>query len=86
MDSNSTAPPALLPGQSPPLTVITPTDQGGILYIATALALIFAFISILIRLFIRMEFRHSFSNDDIAALLAMVRLLTRWFAVCWRRR
>jgi hypothetical protein len=69
MDSNTTG---LLPGQSPPLTVITSTDRSGIVLIATALGLIFAIISLLIRLFIRLEFRHQFARDDIAAALAMV--------------
>jgi hypothetical protein len=62
----------LLPGQSPPLTVITSTDSSGIVLIATTLALAFALISLLIRLFIRLEFRHQVSSDDIAATLAMV--------------
>lgn len=60
-----------MPGQSPPLTVITPTDQGGIVVIATALALIFALVSIVLRLFIRVEFRRRFFGDDVAALLSM---------------
>ncbi|OIW26306.1 hypothetical protein CONLIGDRAFT_683294 [Coniochaeta ligniaria NRRL 30616] len=63
---NSTSPsePTLMPGQSPPLTVITPTDQGGIVVIAAALALIFALVSIVLRLFIRVEFRRRFFGDD----------------------
>jgi hypothetical protein len=75
---NSTSPsePTLLPGQSPPLTVITPTDQGGIVIIATALALIFALISVLLRVFVRVEFRNRFFGDDVAALLSMASLLT----------
>jgi len=69
MDSNGTD---LLPGEAPPLTVITSTDRSGIVLIATALSLAFALISLLIRLFIRLEFRHPFSRDDVAATLAMV--------------
>ncbi|KAB5513115.1 hypothetical protein GE09DRAFT_638123 [Coniochaeta sp. 2T2.1] len=76
MDSSTSLPePTVLPGQSPPLTVITSTDQSGIVIIATALALIFAFVSILLRLFIRVEFRHRFFGDDIVALLCMASLL-----------
>lgn len=69
MSSNGTG---LLPGQSPPLTVITSTNQSGIVLIATVLGLAFALISLLIRLFIRLEFRHQFARDDIVAALAMV--------------
>ena len=62
----------LLPGQSPPLTIITSTDQSGVVLIATALALIFAIISILIRVFIRFEFRSDFARDDIVAAISLV--------------
>ena len=71
MDSNSTG--GLLPGQSAPLTVITSTDQSGIVLIATALGLSFAIISLIIRIYIRLEFRHQFSRDDVVCALAMVR-------------
>ncbi len=71
MDSNSTQ---LLPGQSPPAAVVTPTDQTGVVLIANALGMIFGFISILIRVFIRLEFHNKFGRDDIAAGLAMVGL------------
>lgn len=57
--------------QSPPLAVLTATDQGGIVLIGAALALIFAAISMFIRAFIRLEFRHKISMDDIAAVLSM---------------
>ena len=62
----------LLPGQSPPLTVITSTDQRGVVLIATALGLVFGLISLLIRIFIRLEFGTGFSRDDIFAAVAMV--------------
>jgi hypothetical protein len=71
MASNGTG---LLPGQSPPLTIITSTDRSGIVLIATALGLAFALISLLIRVLIRLEFRHRFARDDIVAALAMVGL------------
>ncbi|KAM7210231.1 hypothetical protein V8F06_014383 [Rhypophila decipiens] len=63
--------PILLPGQSPPLTVVTATDQTGVVIIAAVLALIFAFISIFIRLFIRSRFQNEFAKDDTAALIAL---------------
>lgn len=69
MASNGTG---LLPGESPPLTIITSTDASGIVLVATALGLVFALISLLIRVFIRLEFRHQFGRDDIVATLAMV--------------
>lgn len=78
MDPNSTSTaPELLPGQSPPLSVITPTDQSGIVLIGTALALIFALLSMLIRGFVRLQFRHEFARDDVVAVCAMVRLSRR---------
>lgn len=71
MASNSTA--MLLPGQTAPLTVITATDQSGVIIIATALALTFALISILLRLFIRKDFQHRFEKDDLLAIISIVR-------------
>jgi hypothetical protein len=62
----------LLPGQSPPLEVITATDQRGVIIIATTLGLIFASISLLIRLYLQLEIRHQVGRDDVAVLLAMV--------------
>jgi hypothetical protein len=61
--------PTLLPGQSPPLTIITPIDQSGVVLITTALGLIFGLISLLIRMFIRLEFQTGFSRDDIVAAI-----------------
>jgi hypothetical protein len=77
MSSNDSDPSALLPNQSPPLSVITATDQRGVVLIATALSLSFALISMLIRLFIRLEFRHRFARDDAVAVVAMVSLVLR---------
>lgn len=81
MASNETG---LYPGQMPPLTVITPTDHGGLVLIATALGLAFALISLLIRVFIRLEFQHQFALDDILAGLAMVRKL--FPSICKKRQ
>ena len=69
MDSNS---PVLAPGQSAPLTVISPTDQGGVVLIVTALGMIFAIVSILIRMYIRLQLRHIFEHDDSVVMIAMV--------------
>jgi len=69
MASNDTG---LLPGQSAPFTVITSTDQSGVVLIATSLGLGFAIISILLRIFIRLEFRNQIAKDDVLAFSAMV--------------
>ncbi|KFY38630.1 hypothetical protein V494_04294 [Pseudogymnoascus sp. VKM F-4513 (FW-928)] len=68
----SAAIPVLAPGQSPPLTVISPTNQSGVLLIVTALGLVFALVSILIRLYIRLQIRHAYERDDTAVAVAMV--------------
>jgi len=73
MDSSTSLPePTLLPGHSPPLTAITPTDQRGIVIIATSLSLVFGLVSVLLRLFIRREFRQPFFGDDVATVMSMV--------------
>lgn len=64
--------PVLAPGQSPPLTVISPTNQGGVVLIITALGMVFALVSILIRLYIRLQIRHAYERDDTAVAIAMV--------------
>lgn len=79
MASNSTdsggGPSGLYPGESPPLTVITATDQTGVVLIGAALALAFAAVSMLIRLYVRLEFLRSFGRDDIASIASMVSFL-----------
>ncbi|KAK3353306.1 hypothetical protein B0T25DRAFT_207929 [Lasiosphaeria hispida] len=60
--------PGVFPGQSAPLAVLTTTDQSGVIIIGATLALIFAVISMLIRLYVRLEFRHSFARDDLASV------------------
>jgi len=62
----------LLPGQSPPLSIITSTDQSGVLLIVASLALIFALISMLIRIYLQLEVRHKVEPDDYAVFAAMV--------------
>ncbi|KUJ14945.1 uncharacterized protein LY89DRAFT_649533 [Mollisia scopiformis] len=62
----------LLPGQSAPLEVLTATDQSGVILIAAALGLIFAIISLLIRVYLQLEVRHHVARDDAAVLLAML--------------
>ena len=69
MASNATE---LLPGQSPPLSIITSTNQSGVVIIAAALGLAFSGISLLLRVFIRLDFRNQFAKDDVAAIASMV--------------
>lgn len=63
----------LLPGQSPPLTIITPTDHSGLVLIATALGFVFALVSLLIRAYVRYEFSRQFARDDVLVTVAVVR-------------
>ena len=63
----------LLPGQSPPLTVITSTDHSGFVLIATTLGLVFTLVSLLIRVYVRYECSNSFARDDVAVTVAGVR-------------
>jgi hypothetical protein len=69
MASNGTT---LLSGQSAPLASITSTDERGIVLIATSLGLAFALISLVIRIFIRIDFHQAFARDDVAAVASMV--------------
>ena len=79
MDSNSSS---LLPGQAPPIAVITATDQSGIVLIATTLALAIAIVSLLIRVYMQLQIRHQFSRDDFITMGSMVSgdiiLLVKW--------
>ncbi|KAK0620408.1 hypothetical protein B0T14DRAFT_567155 [Immersiella caudata] len=63
----------LYPGQSAPLATLTSTDQGGVVAIGAALALVFALISMLIRFYVRTQFQRSVgSPDDVASAAAMI--------------
>ena len=53
MSASSTAIPSLLPGQSPPLFSVTPTDKSGVILIVTALGLALAIVSTSIRAYVR---------------------------------
>ncbi len=83
MDSNPTDANPAAPSSStsapsiPPLAAITPTDHTGIVLIGTALALVFSVVSMLIRIYIRLQFRHEFSLDDISSISAVVGLDAR---------
>lgn len=60
--------------QSPPLTVRTLTDRSGIVLIGTASGLTFTLISLLIKVFIRLDIRNQFARDDVVVAIAMVGL------------
>ena len=67
------AAPSLLPGQSPPLVVISPTEKGGVIIITTALGLAFVLVSLLIRAYVRYGFSPGrFAWDDGLILAAAV--------------
>ena len=67
----------LYPGQSAPLATLTATDQGGVVAIGAALALVFALVSMLIRFYVRTQFQRSVGSlDDAASAAATVRLKT----------
>ncbi len=63
----------LFPGQSPPVAIITPTDQRGVLWIVTALCIATATLSLLIRAYVRIEFSQSYGKDDVSIGVAFVR-------------
>jgi hypothetical protein len=65
--------PSLLPGQNPPLLVISTTDKGGVIIITTALGLAFVIVSLLIRAYVRYGFSPGrFAWDDGLILAATV--------------
>lgn len=66
------AQPTLLPGQSAPLAVITPTDHSGLILITAALGLTFAVVSLFIRAYVRYEFSNRYARDDLLVAAAMV--------------
>jgi hypothetical protein len=64
----------LYPGQSAPLATLTATDQGGVVAIGAALALVFGLVSMLIRFYVRTQFQRSVGSlDDAASAAATVR-------------
>jgi len=70
----------LLPGQSPPLAVLTDTNKSGIVVIAASLCLVFSVFSMAIRVFVRHYFRRTrLGLDDVASIAAMV--CWPWFTV-----
>ncbi|KAE9367678.1 hypothetical protein N431DRAFT_349139 [Stipitochalara longipes BDJ] len=69
MNSNTTT---LLPGQSAPLATITAIDQSGIVLITTALALAISLTSLLMRVYMQLQIRHQFSQDDYLTMSSMV--------------
>ncbi len=64
---------ALLPGQSPPATVITPYDHRGWIYIAGSVSLCLLLISLALRLHIRIRVRPPFGHDDTVLIVSTVR-------------
>ena len=71
------ASPPLLPGQTPPLAIVTPTDQRGVLFIVTALCLGSSLVSLIIRAYVRIEISRSYGHDDFSVAIASV----GWLAI-----
>ena len=72
MASNSTG---LLPGQAPPISIITASDQSGVVFIGTALALTIALISLLIRGYMQLQIRRQYLLDDFVVAGSMVGII-----------
>ena len=65
----------LEPGQSPPLAVITPDDQRGILYITGGMALASTVVCLNVRAYVRLGFAQAVGSDDYAIIASFVSLL-----------
>jgi hypothetical protein len=63
----------LLPGQRPPLAVISPDDQGGAIFVTGALALAICAICLVVRAYVRAGYmNNTFGPDDIVIAVAFV--------------
>lgn len=62
----------LLPNHHPPLLKVTPTDHSAWVAIATALGLCCAFVTLLLRAFVRVVISPPFGHDDTTILTATV--------------
>lgn len=62
----------LEPGQSPPLAVITPNDQRGVIFVTGGLALATTLVCLIVRAYVRMGFGQAFGSDDYAIVTSFV--------------
>lgn len=69
------AEPSDVPSVSPPLSLVSPTDKGGLIVVMTALAMCFVLVAFVIRLYVRMAVS-GFRLDDAVLTLASVQSLT----------
>ena len=60
------------PGQNPPFSIITSTDQGGKAIIATAIGLSFVLFCLLIRTYVRIVINGPWGRDDTIVVIATV--------------
>ncbi|KAK5049004.1 hypothetical protein LTR84_005426 [Exophiala bonariae] len=67
----------LMPGQSPPIAIVTPTDQRGVLWIVTWFCLATAVVSLLIRVYVRIAFSQSYGKDDISIFGAFISFIVQ---------
>ncbi len=63
---------ALEPGQSPPLAVITPNDQRGVIFVTGWFALAATLICLVVRAYVRVGFGQAIGRDDYAITASFV--------------
>lgn len=59
---------------SPPISVVTPTDRGGLILIANGFGLCLVLIFMIMRVFARLFINPPFDRDDVALGVATVSL------------
>lgn len=69
------AEPSDVPRLAPPLSLVSPTDKGGLIVVLTALAMCFVLVAFVIRLYVRMAVS-GFRLDDCVLTVASVQLVT----------
>ena len=71
--ASASASASLLPGQNPPLYVVTPFDQAGVIVNVAAICLVVAVVSLGIRAYVRFGINSQrFAWDDGVTLIALV--------------
>lgn len=64
------------PGQSPPLAVITPEDQRGVVYVTGGLAIATTLVCLVVRAYVRLGLGQTVGSDDYAIVTSFVRCQT----------
>ncbi|KAK5166213.1 uncharacterized protein LTR77_008474 [Saxophila tyrrhenica] len=71
----------LEPGQSPPLAVITPDDQRGVIFVTGGLALAATMVCLVVRAYVRMGSGQAFGSDDYAIALSFLFMIAQTIAL-----